>query len=556
MSDQSISRRDQLWQLLPEIYRLKDQQDGHLAIYLEAFGDLLEQIYQTLEQRLADTSLKHCQPWLIPYFADLLDVRLVSPEQAGQRHEIGNAVRWRQRKGRLQMCIEIARDVGAIDVVPQEGHTRVATTARLGAPRLSLRALGEDPAPEPDPDSAASNVSQRPGTPAVTVDVRTIARARQVPAPTAVSRQTDFGDGAVTWQQANRPLGVPCFPDTYQDVSVRTVDLREPTYRRGHHHPKRLLLYTPVPGGFFPSRPYRRIQSVVIAWLIDEADQWQPSLGDQSPQTRIFAQWGLQLEEIRIARDNGIERHWRFFPDPSFAGQDPLVIDGIIVLLGLAGRGCRRVRFENLVVNDRLTVQCERLELHRVAARIVTRPALSSGEDTTQELEARDCLIHTLWADQGTTQLEYCTILDAIRADTLHASDCILMPLLSPDTINLLWLRYSCAPRFPQFPQGPPVKWRLYRLYRVQHRSPVMHERQFGQPGCAVLHPATPSSIRAGAEDGGEMGAYHHRHYCVRQRAVIEKLKSFLPVGIEPVLILEPDWKAPIVPSDSQGNGS
>ena len=33
------------------------------------------------------------------------------------------------------------------------------------------------------------------------------------------------------------------------------------------------------------------------------------------------------------------------------------------------------------------------------------------------------------------------------------------------------------------------------------------------------------------------MGAYHHKHYALRDEAVIDKLNDYLPVGIEPVLI-------------------
>ena len=72
-----------------------------------------------------------------------------------------------------------------------------------------------------------------------------------------------------------------------------------------------------------------------------------------------------------------------------------------------------------------------------------------------------------------------------------------------------------------------------------------MAETTFGGPGCPVLHPATHAGIRFGAEDGGEIGAYHHRHYARRAAAVIDKLRDFLPAGIEPLLIVDDDWTAP-----------
>jgi hypothetical protein len=54
------------------------------------------------------------------------------------------------------------------------------------------------------------------------------------------------------------------------------------------------------------------------------------------------------------------------------------------------------------------------------------------------------------------------------------------------------------------------------------------------------LHPANTDAIRAGAEDGGELGAYHHQHLCLRESAVREKLVEYLPFGIEAVLVPDP----------------
>ena len=47
----------------------------------------------------------------------------------------------------------------------------------------------------------------------------------------------------------------------------------------------------------------------------------------------------------------------------------------------------------------------------------------------------------------------------------------------------------------------------------------------------------SPDAIRFGAEDGSEMGAYHHRYYSLKWEAVLDKMREFLPVGIDPVLI-------------------
>ncbi len=104
--------------LLPEIYRNRDnakwgtggsvEELGDLANYLDAHGALLDLIRSTLDQRLADSFPDNpetgdaCQEWLIPYFAQLFDARLVSPEPEGRRDEVSHAVPWRQRKGTLK----------------------------------------------------------------------------------------------------------------------------------------------------------------------------------------------------------------------------------------------------------------------------------------------------------------------------------------------------------------------------------------------------------------------------------------------------------------------
>ena len=147
-----------LYRLLPEVYRNRDNpqrdgdgrivRDGDLAAYLEALGALLDRLKLTLDQRLADSSPegaggRPCQPWLIDYFARLLDARLVSPDFEGQQAEVANAVAWRQRKGTLVGIEAIAQAVGRTEVELQEGWQRVAHTPRMAAPLLPATALGE-----------------------------------------------------------------------------------------------------------------------------------------------------------------------------------------------------------------------------------------------------------------------------------------------------------------------------------------------------------------------------------------------------------------------------
>src|SRR4051812_5792350 len=247
-----------LYRILPEVYRNRD--NGDLKAFLAGCGALLDQVYQTLIQKLADQfpdnpdggllgpdADRPCQDWTLPYFADLLDVRLVSPLATGQRDEISNAIAWRQRKGTLAVIEQISEQIGLIESVLHEGWKRVAMTPWIGKPLLPSTAYGylADP-----PTNAASLAARHPGLPAVTVDFR---------CPSGAVTTTRNNPGAQTatvagverlWRQASYH-GAPCHPGAFQDVSRRTVDFRSSSWDRGHFHPRRILIFSPPFPGFF-----------------------------------------------------------------------------------------------------------------------------------------------------------------------------------------------------------------------------------------------------------------------------------------------------------------
>jgi hypothetical protein len=170
-----------LYRIVPEVYRNRDE-SGDLKAFFGGCGQLLDLVCQTLVQKLADqypdnpdgglpgpdTGLP-CQEWLLPYFADLLDVRLVSPLAEGRRDEISNAIAWRQRKGTLAVIEQISEQIGLRESVLHEGWKRVAMTPRIGKPLLPATAYGYSADP---PSTAASLAARHPGLPAVTVDFR------------------------------------------------------------------------------------------------------------------------------------------------------------------------------------------------------------------------------------------------------------------------------------------------------------------------------------------------------------------------------------------------
>jgi photosystem II stability/assembly factor-like uncharacterized protein len=93
-------------------------------------------------------------------------------------------------------------------------------------------------------------------------------------------------------------------------------------------------------------------------------------------------------------------------------------------------------------------------------------------------------------------------------------------------------------------------------------KKSVRRNARFGEPGYGVLDLATSDAIRFGAEDGGEMGACHHKYYSLKAEAELDKTREFLPVGIEPVLIQDtrllnvPPEQTISVESTGNGGGS
>jgi hypothetical protein len=63
--------------------------------------------------------------------------------------------------------------------------------------------------------------------------------------------------------------------------------------------------------------------------------------------------------------------------------------------------------------------------------------------------------------------------------------------------------------------------------------QPLFYSLRYGDPGYAKLVPWTDSSIREGADDGGEMGAFHFVLAPQRETDLRTRLQEFMPVNLE-----------------------
>jgi len=524
-----IDHAELLYRILPALYRERDE-SGDLRKYLNGCGLLLDQLHRTLLQRYADIFPDsdpasfdlESQPWLLPYMAALLDVRLTSPLESGQRAEIARAISWRKAKGTLRVVEEVAEMVGGLEVVVHEGWKRVATTARVGMPLLSPQHYGyagTEPAPEHAPLRA-----RQPGLPAGTVDLRCPGGAVSAAADNPAARTSTIDGNSCRWRQSSlhgaphcgegplggRPAQWP--PGRFDDPSVRTVDLRDPDWRRGHCHPRRVLLYAATHPGFFPATERQFHWSETL---------WQ----DTDFQAAV---------DVRVDGDQILVRNRTLDQGPFM----PVLIHEQ-VKLGQVPSGTGPVdpslwRFEGICFSDTIEVDSGRLQLERCAA----KAAEVHGSDLERPvLEARDCLLERVQTAKGLARLQYCTVLTETIAEGLQASDCIFNGLIRKDHDTATPPGAGCVRYSAIVPVQKPGALNLYREQRLRA---VFYSQTFGQPGCGVLHPATSPKIAEGAEDGDEMGACHHLHLAARHRAVHTKLRDFLPTGIKPVIIPDP----------------
>lgn len=134
-------------------------------------------------------------------------------------------------------------------------------------------------------------------------------------------------------------------------------------------------------------------------------------------------------------------------------------------------------------------------------------------------------------ADPADVEIEACTILGIVLARTLTASDSILHGDIRVREHEQGYLRYSYAPldstvsrRYRCHPADPAAAARVAPSF--------ISERQ-GVLGFYRLAADCPSEIATGAEDGGELGAFHFLHQPWWMADLTAQLDRYLRFGLE-----------------------
>jgi hypothetical protein len=123
---------DRLYELLPAIHRIRDQEHGGaLRALFSVIADQVAILEEDLAQLYDNQFIETCAPWVLPYIGDLIGTtgvsgtgtRLVTP-----RAEVAHTIGYRRRKGTAAVLEQLARDVTSWPARAVEFFQILATT--------------------------------------------------------------------------------------------------------------------------------------------------------------------------------------------------------------------------------------------------------------------------------------------------------------------------------------------------------------------------------------------------------------------------------------------
>jgi hypothetical protein len=213
---------------------------------------------------------------------------------------------------------------------------------------------------------------------------------------------------------------------------------------------------------------------------------------------------------------------------------------GELVLDGLSVEGQLTARpgdLDSLVVSDcTLTGRVLATDNPRLTVRLIR--TVCDGvwlRGTLPGLRLSDSILYGrkagVVAAPADVEIEACTILGITHSRTLMVSDSILRDRAVARESRQGYLRYSYAPLESNVS-------RRYRCHPADQAAaarvaPSFTSERPGAPGFGRLAADCPSEIATGAEDGGELGAFHFLHQPWSMADLTAQLDHYLRFGLE-----------------------
>jgi hypothetical protein len=139
----------------------------------------------------------------------------------------------------------------------------------------------------------------------------------------------------------------------------------------------------------------------------------------------------------------------------------------------------------------------------------------------------------------GGLTLQGCTVIGKVHAALLSLlSNSIVSAALAPGDPwpAALWAdrkQQGCV-RFSYLPAVSTVPPQYECVIQAAGGAqPTFYSSQYGDPGYCKLLPSTDDAIRRGAEDEGEMGAFHFVLAPLRENDLRVRLQEYMPAGLE-----------------------
>jgi hypothetical protein len=120
-------KRVPLYERLPEIYRIKDEElaeakakrqgkpvesvQGELKSYLALVEDIFGAIHENIETLYNDLFIETCHPWVIPYIGDLLGASHLAGDPWTLRADVADTIALRRSKGTLAAIEKLTHDL-------------------------------------------------------------------------------------------------------------------------------------------------------------------------------------------------------------------------------------------------------------------------------------------------------------------------------------------------------------------------------------------------------------------------------------------------------------
>ena len=135
-----IHTAEQLYALLPAIYRIRDAEQGEplkalVAVLAREAGIVEQDITRLFENWFIET----CEEWVLPYIGDLIGVRGLNPlpgAPVSERARVADTIGYRRRKGTAAMLEQLSRDTTAWPAHVVEFFQLLGTTQNLNHLRL------------------------------------------------------------------------------------------------------------------------------------------------------------------------------------------------------------------------------------------------------------------------------------------------------------------------------------------------------------------------------------------------------------------------------------